>query len=68
MQPDTYQGVSPGAKKSTIEELNPGEQKLTEVKRHPFGIIVIIVGTMLALFLALFLIVFLLPSFNEFLG
>lgn len=65
---DNYDGINPDAKKADIRHLGEGEQTLAEVRRHPFGIIIIYLQSIFALGLALFLIVFLLPSFNDFLG
>lgn len=65
---DAYDGISPDAKKADIRHLAEGEQKLAEIRRHPFGIIIIYLQSIIALALALFLVVFLLPSVNEFLG
>lgn len=65
---DQYGGVDPSAKKVAVDSLSEGEQKLTEIRRHPFGIIVIYLQAVFALMVSLFLIVFLLPSVTDTLG
>ncbi|MEK7626250.1 MAG: PH domain-containing protein [Patescibacteria group bacterium] len=65
---DSYQGVDPTATKTAIDTLSVGEQKLTEIRRHPFGIIILYIQATFALLLSTLLIVFLLPSVTETLG
>lgn len=65
---DSYQGVDPTATKTAIDTLSAGEQKLTEIRRHPFGIIILYIQATFALLLSTLLIVFLLPSVTDTLG
>lgn len=65
---DTYQGVDPEATKTSIDTLSLGEQKLSEIRRHPFGIIIVYLQAIFALLLSTLLIVFLLPSVTKTLG
>lgn len=65
---DTYQGVDPEATKTSMDTLSLGEQKLSEIRRHPFGIIIVYLQAIFALLLSTLLIVFLLPSVTKTLG
>ncbi len=65
---DHYEGVDPKSKKVAVDSLSEGEQKLTEIRRHPFGIIIIYIQAVFALIVSLVLIVFLLPSVTDTLG
>ena len=47
---------------NTIERVDPDETKLIEVKKHPFGIIVVYIQTSIAMILAIGLAYFLIPS------
>lgn len=50
---------------NTIDRVDPDEEKLAEVKKHPFGIIIIYIQTAIALVLAVGLTFFTLPSLIE---
>ncbi|OGL30479.1 hypothetical protein A3F37_01235 [Candidatus Saccharibacteria bacterium RIFCSPHIGHO2_12_FULL_41_12] len=68
MHQDNYQGPSSETKDINISDISSGEQKLAEIRRHPFGIIIIYVQALLALLLSTLLVVFLLPGVIKTLG
>lgn len=50
---------------NTIDRIDPDEQKLAEVHKHPFGIIIIYIQTFIAMVAAIGLLFFVVPSVLE---